>query len=156
MRNLIPLAVLCVCVSICGVSATAADRDTPEHVTVITGPTVIGFASAALVALADTAAYASSAIAHMQFALADVAGCLVSLDPVIEQKFADVLVWESAGERSQLNLSGELSEQLGVLLVSPGVAPQVIDASMGPSSLPYLVSNAAADYFQVPGCQVGP
>ena len=151
---IVPRVCACILVGMFGMSAMADDRDSSSDVILVDGPTVIGFASSSLASAADTLAFASSAIAHLQFALAGVAECLETIDPAIEQKFVDVVVWESEGKRSRLDLSGELGEQLGVILVSPGAAPRVIYATVGPSSLPYLVSTAAADYFHVVGCEV--
>jgi len=134
--------------------ARTAERH--ESITVVDGPTIIGFASARVAADADSLEYASEAIAHLQFALSDVSKCLADLQPTIDQQFADVITWKVGDERFTLELSDDPHEQVGAVLIKPGSKARTVYASVGPSSLLMLLPNAAAAYFGVPGCEVEP
>lgn len=134
--------------------AVGQTADASGPITEVSGPTIIGFAAAEVAADADSLEYASEAIAHLQFALANVGECLAELEPTIDQQFSDIVTWEIDGKKASLQLSDDPYEQVGAVLIRPGSDPEIVYASVGPSSLLYFLPNAAAEYFGVPGCKV--
>jgi hypothetical protein len=120
----------------------------------VTGPVVVGFFPPVTDSEIENEPGTREGIAHLQFALSDVARCLQGLPVTVRLELTRVLVFESGGKRTVARIPGDWPQAVGAYLVRPGAAPEVVYAQAGPSSLGILLPNAAAEYFGVPACRI--
>ena len=121
---------------------------------VVRGPTVIGFfPPLGQAEFDDPTSGASEGLAHLQFALSDVAKCLEPISPEIRLELARQLTVQVDGETTSIKLPRERDRSFGAYLVKPGATPRAVYATMGPSALQQFIPDAAAEYFGVPGCR---
>ena len=105
--------------------------------------------------LGDPKSGAREAFVHLQFALTISAKCLELPSGSTHLVEATAIAVEHGGETIRFEFSREPLE-VAVLLLSPERAPLEVLASAGPSSLQVLVPDAAADFFDAPGCRQDP
>ena len=121
---------------------------------VVSGPTVVGFFPPLEQSeFDDPTSGASEALAHLQFALSDVAKCLEPISPEIRLELARHLTFEINGDVTSIELPRERERSFGAYLLKPGASPRAVYAPVGPSALQQLLPDAAAEYFGVAGCR---
>jgi hypothetical protein len=89
---------------------------------------------------------------HLPFALEDTASCLRQRPVTVMAVQADVLVFRDGAQEFRLELSDDLNESTGCLLVAPNRSPMIMRATMGGSSLVAHCPSAASIYFDEPAC----
>jgi hypothetical protein len=65
-----------------------------------------------------------------------------------------VLIFKLGDRQLRFKLSPDWQRAVGAYLIEPNREPRVVYSSAGPSSLQFLLPNAAAEYFNEPGCKV--
>lgn len=121
---------------------------------IVSGPTVVGFFPPVTQEQIVRGNGAGEGLAHLNFALSDVAKCLQAKNPSVSLELAHVLVLELGGSEREYELPSDWAHAVGAYLAAPGREPRVVYAMAGPSSLQFLLPNAAAEYFEEPGCKV--
>lgn len=95
----------------------------------------------------------SEGIAHLQFALEDVARCLHDASAVVRLELTRSLKLVDDKREETIALPREWPGAVGALLARPGARPRVVHAAAGPSSLGILLPEVAAEYFDAPACR---
>ncbi len=136
--------------------AAAAEPATPPRTAVtvtVTGPTAIGFFPADEPGEPDADGSRAEALAHVQFALDDVAQCL--RPDALRTEFARTrtLTIRNGAFGRTFRFGADWPHAVGIVLVRPGRAPRVVYATAGPGSLQEVVPPAAASYFAAPSCR---
>ena len=137
-------------------SAAAPPTD-PEQTTtevLVTKPTIVGFFPPVSAEEIETNPGTREGVAHLEFALSDVAKCLKPRDVSVRLELTRVLIFKLGDRQLRFELSPDWQRAVGAYLVEPNREPRVVYASAGPSSLQFLLPNAAAEYFNEPGCKV--
>jgi hypothetical protein len=96
---------------------------------------------------------ARAGFAHFEFALNDVAACLKGRGVVVKGERAGTLILTYENKVERITLPTDWPRAVGAYLLDPQQSPKVVYASAGPSSLSFLLPNAAADYFGVSKCR---
>ena len=141
-----------VCLLLLTASRPVAGEPEPGVVEVaVAGPMAIGFYPPVSDAEIEEDPGTREGLAHLEFALSDVAKCLKSQGVSVRAELARILVLRVGDTVHRIDLP---HESVGAYLVVPGREPRVVYATAGPSSLQVLLPNAAAEYFHAPNCKV--
>jgi hypothetical protein len=119
----------------------------------ITGPMIVGFFPPVSDEELESDPGARAGVAHLKFALSDVAACLKGRGVVVKDKRARALIFKYDGKVERIKLPTDWPRAVGAYLLDPKKPPRVVYASAGPSSLGFLLPNAAADYFGASKCR---
>lgn len=120
------------------------------HTVHVTGPTVIGYVPSDTQSQRDDGSV--EGIAHTRFALEDTNACLGRGRVKFEFVFADRIVVVNGKQSASLQVN-KMGQGFGAVLVKPGRKPKVVFAEQGPSTLQYLLPNAASAYWAEPNCK---
>lgn len=115
----------------------------------VSGPTIIAFAPSEVQGQNDDGAI--EGVAHTNFAMQDTAKCLGAKKVELQFLFVDRLVVVTVKKRTTFQV-GRMGQGFGAVLVQPGRPARVVYSEDGPSTLQYLLPNAAAEYWKVPAC----
>lgn len=118
--------------------------------TSISGPTIIAFAPPETQEQKDEGSI--EGVAHTQYAVQDTAQCLSPKKVAFQFWFADRLVIRSDKSRSQFEV-GQLGQGFGAILIEPGRSAKVVHSEDGPSTLNWLLTQAAFEYWHAKGCK---
>jgi hypothetical protein len=147
-------AVVIACLFLTSISAAAGNAHA-ENARVarvsVAGPMVIGFFPPVFDEAPDSGA--EEGLAHLEFALSDVAKCLESRSVLVRAEIAQVLVLQIAGKEQRISLPRDWPRSVGAYLVMPGREPRPVFATVGPSSMQQLLPDAVAEYFDMPACK---
>ena len=91
-------------------------------------------------------------VAHTRFALDDTEACLGQGKVKFELVFADQIIVVDGEQKFAFQVS-KLGQGFGAVLAEPGREPKVVFSEEGPSTLQYLVPNAASAYWGEPRCK---
>jgi hypothetical protein len=116
----------------------------------ISGPTVIAFVPSEVQGQEDDGS--TEGIAHTRFALQDTAKCLGSKKVKFQFLFVDRLVVRNGSKRTTFEV-GQLGQGFGAVLVEPGRPAKVVYSVDGPSTLQFLLPQAAFEYWHVQACK---
>lgn len=120
------------------------------------GPTVIGFfPPTSDDELAHDDGGLNEGIAHVRFALEDLANCLADHQVAVRYEFTRSLTISDGSESKRYDFPTDWSHAVGILLAAPGRSPEVVFATIGPSSLQWTALDAAARYFSESKCARG-
>ena len=131
----------------CATSASAPGERRIE----VAGPTVIGYFPAVPEGELNGDAALGSALEHLEMALEASNACFGPKGVHVQTVVADQIAIVD-GDHVQTILPTRDSAGIGAILVAPGRAGRIIDASRGPSSLIFYVPAAASEYFGLPAC----
>jgi hypothetical protein len=120
----------------------------------VAGPMVIGFFPPVSDEDVASSSGTREGLAHLEFALSDVAKCLKSRGVSVRVERTRALVLKVAGKERRFDIPPEWERAVGAYLIAPGRDPRVVYASAGPSSLQVRLPNAVAEYFAAPACKV--
>jgi len=120
------------------------------HTVHVTEPTVIGYAPSDTQSQRDDGSV--EGIAHTRFALEDTNACLGRGRASFQFVFADRIVVVNGKQSASLQVN-KMGQGFGAVLVQPGRKPKVVFAEQGPSTLQYLLPNAASAYWAEPKCK---
>ncbi len=95
---------------------------------------------------------AIEAVAHLRFAIEDTYRCLQPMKLTISFYYADRIALR-AGKRRELLQVHQLGQAVGAVIVEPGRKPEVVYSTDGPSTLQYLLPQAAAKYWGIKACE---
>lgn len=95
---------------------------------------------------------AAEAVAHLRFAVEDTYQCLQPMKLHVSFHYADRIAVRT-GKRRELLQVHQLGQAVGAVIVEPGRRPQVIYSTDGPSTLQYLLPQAAAAYWGITACE---
>ncbi len=129
------------------------DAATPRPVqkeTTVSGPTIIAFAPSEVEGLKDGGSI--EGVAHTQYAMQDTAKCLSPKKVAFQFWFADRLVVRS-GTKSTTFEVGKLGQGFGAILIDPGRPPKVVYSKDGPSTLQFLLPQAAFELWHAKACK---
>lgn len=135
-------------------SLTCAEAGAQLSVT-IEGPTVIGFFPPVTQAdLGNDNGGLSEAIAHLNFALQNIATCLGREKAAVSFEYTDSITLSNGDVTYHYDFTSEPGQAVGILLALPGKEPALVFATAGPSSLSVLGPQEVWIYFSEPSCQV--
>ena len=121
----------------------------------ISGATLVGFFPPVTQQELDSPQTGTSeGLAHLQFAISDTIACLGDLDLSVRIDTTKTVVLDIDGEVRRYPIPVEPGKSVGAYLAAAGREPLVVYATAGPSSLQILLPNAAAQYFDVPECEI--
>lgn len=95
---------------------------------------------------------AIEAVAHLRFAVEDTYKCLQPMKLSVSIYFADRIALRTGKSRDLLQVH-QLGQAVGAVIVEPGRKPEVIYSTDGPSTLQYLLPQAAAKYWGIKACE---
>lgn len=130
-------------------SARAGPR-APVQIVKVTGPVVIGFAPLEVDGQKDDGSI--EGVAHTNFALQDTVKCLRPKKVKVEFWFADTIMLVDKGQRATFATS-KMGQGFGAILVQPGRKAKVVFSENGPSTLQWLLPNAAFEFWNAPRCK---
>ncbi len=130
--------------------AGSGHADQKVHTVHVTGPTVIGYVPSDTQSQRDDGSV--EGIAHTMFALEDTNACLGRGRVRFEFVFADRIVVVNGKQSASLQVN-KMEQGFGAVLVEPGRKLKVVFAEQGPSTLQYLLPNAASAYWAEPKCK---
>lgn len=116
----------------------------------ISGPTIIAFVPVDTKGQQDDGSI--EGIAHMHYAMQDTCKCLSPKKVAFQFWFADRLVIHSGLGQTTFEV-GKFGQGFGAILVEPGRTAKVVFSVDGPSTLQYLLPQAAFEYWQASGCK---
>lgn len=119
----------------------------------VTGATVIGFFPPISADPIEASPAVREGLAHLAFALSDVARCMEPRTVSVRIERARVLVLRTGEQRTRIALPLDGEHAVGAYLVEPGREPEAVYAPAGAGALQILLANAAADYFDAPNCR---
>ena len=111
---------------------------------------IIAFVPLSFKAAADDGAIEGAA--HLRFAVEDTYKCLQPMKVLVKFLYADRVSVRN-GVKSQVLLVHGMGQAVGAILVEPGRKAVVVFSVDGPSTLQYLLPQAAAKYWQVKACE---
>ena len=121
-----------------------------EKKTTASGPTIIAFAPSEVEGQKDDGSI--EGVAHTQYAMQDTAKCLSPKKVAFQFWFADRLVVRSGNKTTTFEV-GKLGQGFGAILIEPGHPPKVVYSIDGPSTLQYLLPQAAFELWHAKGCK---
>jgi hypothetical protein len=121
-----------------------------EKKTTATGPTIIAFAPSEVEGQKDDGSI--EGVAHTQFAMQDTAKCLSPKKVTFQFWFADRLVVRTGNKTTTFEV-GKLGQGFGAILIEPGRPPKVVYSTDGPSTLQFLLPQAAFELWHAKGCK---
>lgn len=128
----------------------AATSRPVEKKTATSGPTIIAFAPSEVEGQKDDGAI--EGVAHTQFALQDTAKCLSPKKVAFQFWFADRLVVRTGNKTTTFDV-GKLGQGFGAILIEPGRPPKIVYSTDGPSTLQFLLPQAAFELWHAKGCK---
>jgi hypothetical protein len=133
---------------------TCAATDPTASVT-ISGPTAIGIFPPVSQAELDNDKDGglSSGIAHVSFALEDLAKCMAPRKLAVTFKHARAIALRDGQRTHELRFASDWQHAVAIVLVDPGKEPVVAYATAGPSSLQMIAPQEAWKYFSEPKCR---
>jgi hypothetical protein len=133
--------------SVCILSQQARGADHSEKLW-LDGPMIVGFFPWVDENTIDADDGTREGVAHLGFALEDLAKCLKGRGIKIQLILTDRLIFEERGRAAEF----QIADRVGCYFVSPGKPPCIVYAKPGPSSLTIIAPAAAAKYFNAPEC----
>ncbi len=130
-------------------SLTAAPRLHTEEVRV-KGPTIIAFVPSDSKNSQEEGAIEGAA--HLRFAITGTPKCVSPLRPKVYLLYADVISVQN-GRNSRRFEAHRLGQSVSAILVEPGRGPEVTYSVEGPSTLQYLLRQAAHSYWAAIECR---
>lgn len=127
--------------------------ETPTVEIRVSGPMIVGFFPPISDQELQSEPGARAGVAHFEFALTDVAACLKGRGVVVKGERVGTLILKYENKVERIKLPTDWPRAVGAYLLDPQQSPKVVYASAGPSSLAFLLPNAAADYFGVSKCR---
>lgn len=91
-------------------------------------------------------------VAHTRFALEDTDACIGQGRVKFELVFADQIIVVDGEQKFTFQVN-KLGQGFGAVLAEPGREPKVVFSVEGPSTLQYLVPDAASAYWSEPRCK---
>jgi hypothetical protein len=133
-------------------SAVAASGHAAQEIFTfhITEPSIVGYAPSDTRSQSDEGSI--EGVAHTRFALEDTSACLGQGMVKFELVFADQIIVVDGNQKFTLQVD-KLGQGFGAVLMEPGREPKVVFAEEGPSTLQYLVPDAASVYWGEPRCK---
>ena len=132
------------------IHVAAATPRLVEKKTTVSGPTIIAFAPSEVEGQKDDGSI--EGVAHTQYAMQDTAKCLSPKKVAFQFWFADRLVVLSGNKTTTFEV-GKLGQGFGAILIEPGRSPKVVYSIDGPSTLQYLLPQAAFELWHAKGCK---
>ena len=129
------------------------DAATPRLVlkeTTVSGPTIIAFAPSEVEGQKDDGSI--EGVAHTQYAMQDTAKCLRPKKVAFQFWYADRLVVRSGTKTTSFEV-GKLGQGFGAILIEPGRKTKVVYSKDGPSTLQFLLPQAAFELWHAEGCK---
>jgi len=99
----------------------------------------------------DSDAALGSALEHLEMALEACDACFGARGVLTQTVVADHIAIVD-GDHVQTVVPTRESDGIGAILVAPGRAGRIVDASRSPSSLIFYVPAAASEYFGLSAC----
>ena len=121
-----------------------------EKKTTASGPTIIAFAPSEVEGQKDDGSI--EGVAHTQYAMQDTAKCLSPKKVAFQFWFADRLVVRSGNKTTTFEV-GKLGQGFGAILIESGRPPKVVYSTVSPSTLQFLLPQAAFELWHVKGCK---
>lgn len=90
--------------------------------------------------------------AHLRFAVEDTYKCLQPARVSVAFLYADRVSLRNGANSEMLEVTN-MGQAVGAILVEPGRMAQVVFSVDGPSTLQYLLPQAASRYWDVEGCK---
>jgi hypothetical protein len=90
-------------------------------------------------------------VAHLRFAVEDTYKCLQPMQIAVKFLYADQVSLRN-GANSQVVQVHLLGQAVGAILVEPGRSAETVFSVNGPSTLQFLLPQAASKYWQVKAC----
>ena len=140
---LLPLLVLS------GMSAAA--RATTEEAVQVRDRTIIAFLPPEVREAKDDGSIEAGA--HLSYAVEDTYKCLQPMKLTIRLLYADRVKLLDNKKKSEVLDVSKMGQAVGAILVEPGRKPQVTYSVEGPSTLQYLLPQAASKYWRVKACE---
>lgn len=129
--------------------ASASAANLPTQSIEVRDPSVIAFVPSELDGSQDEGSI--EAVAHLRFAVEDTIKCLRPKRLTVHFYYADRISLRN-GKANDLLQVHQLGQGVGAILVEPGRRAQVIYSVEGPSTLLYLLPQAAAKYWGGRSC----
>jgi hypothetical protein len=145
MRTLLLLAALLLALWPPAITATPK-----THQVEVRTRSIIAFAPSELKDSEDDGAI--EAVAHLTFAVEDTYKCLQPMKLSVSFYYADRIALRTGKTRELLQVH-KLGQAVGAVIVEPGRKPEVIYSTDGPSTLQYLLPQAAAKYWGIKACE---
>lgn len=92
------------------------------------------------------------AAAHISYALKDTYKCLEPMKPSVRLVYADRVTIGNVGFSEVLRVRS-MGQAVGAILVEPARKSHAVFSVDGPSTLQYLLPQAASKYWQVKACE---
>lgn len=131
-------------------SASTAAPQLHTEVVRITGPTIVAFVPSEFKDSQEESSIEGSA--HLRFAVEDTLKFLKPRQPQVHLLYAEVVSVQN-GAASERIAAHRLGQSVGALLVEPGRKSKVVYSVDGPSTLLYLLPQAAYGYWGAKGCE---
>jgi hypothetical protein len=128
----------------------AATPRLAQKKTTASGPTIIAFAPSEVEGQKDDGSI--EGVAHTQYAMQDTAKCLRPKKVAFQFWFADRLVVRSGNSTTTFEV-WKLGQGFGAILIEPGRPPKVVYSTDGPSTLQFLLPQAAVEFWHAKGCK---
>lgn len=135
---------------ILGLSTVATAKPIKTQSVEVKSRTIVAFAPPELNGSKDEGAV--EALAHLRFAIEDTYKCLQPMKLSIQFHFTDRIVLRNGKSNDVLQVH-KLGQAVGAVIAEPGRKPQVVYSVDGPSTLQFLLPQAAAKYWAIKGCE---
>ena len=112
--------------------------------------TIIAFVPSELEGARDDGSI--EAAAHLSYAVQDTYKCLQPMKLSIKFLYTDRVALRN-GKNSEVLQVHQLGQAVGAVLVEPNRKAQTVFSVDGPSTLQYLLPQAASKYWQVKACE---
>lgn len=140
---------ICLALSV-SLHVAAATLRLVDKKTTLSGPAIIVFAPSELEGQKDDGAI--QGVAHMHYAMEDTAKCLSPKKVTFQFWFADHLIVR-IGDKITTFEVGKLGQGFGAVLIEPGLPPKVVYSTEGPSTLQFLLPQAAFELWHIKVCK---
>jgi hypothetical protein len=117
-------------------------------------PTIVGyFPPTTQEELDNDSGGLNEALAHIEFALEDIAKCLEPRNVTTRFELTKALTIKDESKIHRFKFRQDLVHDFGIIIATPGKAPIIVNTGAGPSSLIALGPQAAWKYFSEPKCK---
>lgn len=131
-------------------SATAEGKPLKTEAVLTEGRAIIAFVPSEVKDAQDDGSI--EAAAHLSYAVEDTYKCLQPMKLILKFLYADRLTLRD-GKKSRLLQVHKMGQAVGAVLVEPGRPPVVVYSVEGPSTLQYLLPQAASKYWAAKNCE---
>jgi len=137
----------------CGIPKVASPTD---RRVLIDGPAIVGFFPDVTESDLEADRGIASAFEHWEMALESVHGCFAVKGVRVLGVVANNITIEGGASLIHVAPRFGANPDIGYYLVAPGRQPELVTATVGPSSLLYFLPRAASVYFSLPECAPEP